>query len=160
MSARVTAVTALYAIVFWAIPAFSQADSLGPKDTFAAAKLSPKEMREIISGVEKSAYDTPDSWGTELRAKRVDLGASPGLVLQGTNLLCGGTGNCQLFVFRKADDKWVSLFGGDQAPLAESFQLGPSLTQGIKDLTVIRNASADSSQRVRYKFDGQIYRSK
>jgi hypothetical protein len=84
----------------------------------------------------------------------------PDLVLQGTNLLCGGTGNCQLFVFRKANDKWVSLFGGHRAPLAESFQLGPSVTRGIKDLTVVTNASADSSERVSYKFDGQFYRSK
>jgi hypothetical protein len=159
-TARIAAFVALHAIVFLVIPAFSQADSLGPKDTFAAAKLSPKEMREIISGVEKSAYDTPESWSNELRAKRVDLGGGPGVVLQGTNLLCGGTGNCQLFVFRKANDKWVSLFGGDQAPLAESFQLGPSVTQGIKDLTVVTNAGPDSSQRVRYKFDGQLYRSK
>jgi hypothetical protein len=90
----------------------------------------------------------------------VDLGASPGVVLQGTNLLCGGTGNCQLFVFRKANDKWVSLFGGDRAPLAEYFQLGASVTRGIKDLTVVTNASADSSERVSYKFDGQFYRSK
>jgi hypothetical protein len=160
MTGRIAAFVAFHAIVFIAIPASSQADSLGPKDTFAAAKLSPKEMREIISGVEESAYDTSDSWGNELRAKRVDLGASPGVVLQGTNLLCGGTGNCQLFVFRKANDKWVSLFGGHRAPLAESFQLGPSVTRGIKDLTVVTNASADSSERVSYKFDGQFYRSK
>lgn len=160
MTARIAAFVALHAIVFLAIPAFSQADSLGPKDTFAAAKLSPKEMREIISGVEKSAYDTPDSWGNELRAKRVELGDSPGVVLQGTNLLCGGTGNCQLFVFRKANDKWVSLIGGDQAPLAESFQLGPTVTRGIKDLTVVTNTSAVTSQRVSYKFDGKIYQPK
>ena len=160
MMARIAAFIALHAIAFVAIPAFSQADSLGPKDTLAAAKLSPKEIREIISGVEKSAYDTPDSWETELRAKRVDLGAGPGMVLQGTNLLCGGTGNCQLFVFRKADERWVSLFGGDQAPLAESFQLGQSVTHGIKDLTVVTNTSAASSQSVSYKFDGQLYRSK
>jgi hypothetical protein len=81
-------------------------------------------------------------------------------VLQGTNLLCGGTGNCQLFVFRKANDKWVSLFGGDQAPLAESFQLGPTVTRGIKDLTVVTNTSAVTSQRVNYKFDGKIYQPK
>jgi hypothetical protein len=67
--------------------------------------------------------------------------------LQGTNLLCGDTGNCQLFVFRKANDKSVSLFGGDQAPLAESFQLGPIFTRGIKGLTVVTNTSADSTAR-------------
>jgi hypothetical protein len=149
----------LNTIVFFVCPALPQAQSLGPRDTFAAAKLSPKEMREIITGVEPSAYDTPDSWSNELRAKRVDLGGSPGIVLQGTKLLCGATGNCQLFVFRKVNDKWVSLFGEDQAPTAEFFQLGPSVTKGIKDLTVVTNSSAESTQRVTYKFDGQFYRS-
>src|SRR5512141_2110585 len=98
---------------------FLKARAFGPKDRFAAARLSPRETQQIISAVEQAAYDTPDSWSSELRAKRVDLGDSPGLVLQGSNLLCGATGNCQMFVFRKVREKWVSLFEGEQAPLAE-----------------------------------------
>ena len=77
------------AMLLFACLAFSQTQSLGPKDTLAAAQLSPKETRQIISAVEQSAYDTPDSWSSELRAKRIDLGNSQGLVLQGSNLLCG-----------------------------------------------------------------------
>jgi len=38
-----------------------------------------------------------------------DLGSSPGLVLEGTNLLCGGTGNCQIFVFRRVNDRFSLL---------------------------------------------------
>src|SRR5579862_6292723 len=75
-------------------------------DTFAAAKLSGREVREIIAGVEQSAYDTPTSWETELRVRRVDLGGSSGLVVRGTSLLCGATGNCQMWVFRKTNEKW------------------------------------------------------
>ena len=133
------------------------AESLGEKDTIAAAKLSAKEQREVIDAMERSAFDMPDSWEKELRAKRVDLGGSPGIVLQGTKLLCGGTGNCQLFMLRKVNDEWASLFGDEQAPLAESFHLGPGVTHGIKDLTVSTNSSAEASKRTIYKFNGQRY---
>src|SRR5207248_6428917 len=108
-------------IVFCGSPTFSHTQALGPKDTFAAAKLSAKESREIVQGVEQSAYDTPDSWNKELRVRRVELGAAPGIVVQGSNLLCGATGNCQTWIFRKIADKWVSMFASEQAPVAESF---------------------------------------
>src|SRR5262245_50658885 len=94
----------------------AQVQNLAEKDTLSAAKLSPQERRQILAVVDESAYDTPDSWDEELRAKRIDLGGSPGIVLRGTNLLCGATGNCQLFVLRKANNSWVSLFGREEAP--------------------------------------------
>jgi hypothetical protein len=136
----------------------SQAQSLPLRNRISGIGLSTEERRQVLRGVERSAFDTPDSWDEELSATRVDLGASPGIVLQGTKLLCGGTGNCQLFVLRKTNGTWVSLFGDDQAPLAESFELGPGVTRGIKDLTVVMNSSADASRRVTYRFDGQVYR--
>jgi hypothetical protein len=52
------------------------------------------------------------------------------------------------------------MFGGDQAPLADSFQLGPNSTSGVKDLTITTNSSAESSHRAIYKFDGKLYRTK
>ena len=89
---------------------------------------------------------------------QVDLGDGPGIVLRGTKMLCGGTGNCQLFVVRKLNGAWVSLFEGAQAPLAESYELGPGVTDGIKDLTVTTNTGAQSSERIRYRFDRHVYR--
>jgi hypothetical protein len=147
-------------ILFCAGQALAEMQSLGPKDTFVAARLSATEAHEIITGVEPSAYDTPDSWRKELRVRRVDLGGSPGMVVQGTHLLCGGTGNCQIWVFRKAGGKWVSMFGSEQAPIAEGFQLGPAVTHGAKDLTIVANSSAEAGERVTYKFDGSLYRTK
>ncbi len=138
---------------------FADAKTLGTGDTFAAAKLTEKEVSQIISALEQLAYDIPDSWNTELRTKRIDLGGSPGLVLEGTNLLFGGTGNCQIFVFRRVNDRWISLFQ-DQAPICEAFTIGPGTTNGIKNLMVEANQSAESAQRVTYQFDGQFYRSK
>lgn len=138
--------------------ALPQMQSLTVKDTWAAAKLSAQEIQQITAAVEDSAFDTPDSWKKELLVRRVDLGASPGIVAQGAKLLCGATGNCQIFVLRKTNGKWTSLFGTEQAPLAEGFQLGPALTNGVKDLTVIANSTAESNARTIYKFDGTVYR--
>jgi hypothetical protein len=143
--------------VFVATLAFSQMQSLEAKDTFAAAHLSSQEADEVIHAVSDCAFDIPDSWETELRARRVDLGAAPGLLLQGTNLLCGGTGNCQIFVLRKVNQRWTSLFGNEQAPIAEGYLFGPKMTNGIKDLTIVANDSFNHSSRVKYRFDGVVY---
>jgi len=140
--------------------AFGQMESLGPKDSLAAATLSGKEMREIIAGVKNSAYDMPKSWSAELRLRRIDLGSGPGIVVQGTSLLCGGTGNCQIWVFRKANTNWVSLFANDHAVLAEGFNFGPTVTHHIKDLTILTNLSAEGSKQVTYRFDGRLYRTR
>jgi hypothetical protein len=86
----------LAVVLFASLPAIAQMQSLGPKDTFATAKLSAAEVQDILKQVERSAYDEPNDWRNELRVRRVDLGSRPGLVLQGSKLLCGATGNCQL----------------------------------------------------------------
>jgi len=140
-------------------PACSQMNTLGGKETFSAGRFTPKDVSSIVAAIESSAYDIPDSWERELRVRRVDLGAQPGLILQGTNLLCGATGNCQLWVLRKLNGKWVSLFAMEQAPIVEGFQLGPGITHSIKDLIIVTNTSAEHNHRVIYRFDGNAYQS-
>jgi len=151
---------AISMVLLCAAQVYAQPQQLGPKDTFASAGLSTKETQEIVEAVEKTAYDTPESWTAELRAKRVSLGSAPGLAVQVSKLLCGATGNCQTWIFRKIDSTWVPLFEGDQAPIAKSFQLGPHVTKGIRDCTIIANSSANTRSRVTYKFDGKSYRTK
>lgn len=138
--------------------AASQLDSLGPNDTFRAAQLTKKESEEIVRQVQDSAFDTADDWQSELRVRRVDLGRSPGIIIQGTKLLCGATGNCQTWVFRKVDDKWISLFPGDKVPIVEGFHIGPGAKNGIRDCAVVANSGAKSDERTTYHFDGKIYR--
>ena len=99
------------------------AKTLWTAGPFVAANLTKADMSQLVPELEQLAYDIPDSWSTELRAMRVDLGVNPGLLLQGTNLLCGGTGNCQIFVFRRVHGKWMSLFE-DQAPICERVTFG------------------------------------
>lgn len=60
-----------------------------------------------------------------------------------------------MWVFRKVDEKWVSLL--EDAPIADAFAFGPALTNGIKDLTITTNLSADTVERASYKFDGTTY---
>ena len=147
-----------FIVIFCAVHLSAQPQQLGPKDTLTRAGLSPKDIQEITDAVDKTAYDTADSWTVELRARKVSLGSAPGLAVQGSNLLCGGTGNCQTWIFRKVGSKWIPLFSGNQPPIAESFQLGPHVTNGIKDCTIVVNSSAETGSRVTYKFDGKIYR--
>jgi hypothetical protein len=152
-------VFALFAFtLFLGRPAVSQAQKLDPKETIDAVGLTSTEVQEITKQVEQSAYDTPDDWKKELRVRRVGLGNGPGLIVHGSNLLCGGTGNCQIWVFCKTGHRWVSLFPSDLVALAESFQLGPGVTGGIKDLTILANSGAETGATATYKFDGKFYR--
>ena len=88
------------ACVFVAI-ALAQSVSIPPMDhlkaseTLQAAKLSSTEIKQICEQLETTSFDVPESWETELRGRRVSLGNEDGLVIQGTELLCGGTANCQ-----------------------------------------------------------------
>ncbi|MCU1299207.1 MAG: hypothetical protein JWO91_3485 [Acidobacteriaceae bacterium] len=150
----------LIIVLFFTKLALPQMQSLGPKDVFNSVGLSAIEVREIVEQAEQSAYDTPDDWKKELRVRRANLGNSSGLVVQGSKLLCGGTGNCQTWVFHKVDNKWVSLFPNDRVPIAESFRLGPGVGDGIKDFTIVTNSGAEAAQTVTYRFDGKFYRAK
>jgi hypothetical protein len=138
--------------------AASQLDSLGPNDTFRAAQLTTKEVEDIVGQVQDSAFDIADDWQSELRVRRMDLGSNPGLIVQGTKLLCGATGNCQTWVFWKLDGRWISLFPEDKVPVIEGFHIEPVTTNGIKDLMVVANVSAEAEKRITYHFDGKFYR--
>lgn len=138
--------------------ALAQMQRLRDNETIAKLNLSATELRQVISGVEAAAFDSPDSWEKELRGRRLSLGAAPGLLLQGTDLLCGGTGNCQIFVFRRVGKNWAPLFPGEEAPIVEGFSVGPGAQQGIKDLHVVANSSAGKAASTAYRFDGEFYR--
>jgi len=133
--------------------------SLRPTESLAAANLSAEEKKQIFDALEAVTFDTPDSWETELLGRRVSIGtAMDGLVLQGSRLLCGGTGNCQLVVMRRTGGRWRTLFDR-QAPLGDGFALLDGRSNGVRNLLVADHASAEQSHYVLYRFDGQYYRS-
>jgi hypothetical protein len=130
---------------------------LNDRETFAAAKLTAAEKTQIIEQVEKTSFDLPDSWESELRVRRISLGASDGLIIRATRLLCGGTGNCETWVFRRSGEKWLTLFE-QEAPIASGFGFEQETSLGIRNLFTTANSSAKEEGRILFKFDGTFYR--
>ena len=154
----VTIVGVCIALFLLPLLAASNMESLGANDTFLAAKLPKHEVEDLVHQVEDSAFDTADDWQGELRVRRIDLGRSPGIIIQGTKLLCGATGNCETWVFRKFDDRWISLFPRDKVPIIEGFQIDSAVTNGIRNFRAISNSGAESENLITYRFDGKFYR--
>ncbi|HEX7970175.1 MAG TPA: hypothetical protein VF502_18270, partial [Stellaceae bacterium] len=88
---------------------FAAIPPLTEKDSVAAAKLSPAEVKQIFDQVEQTSFDTPDSWETELRLRRLPIAGGDGVVVRGTALLCGGTGSCETWLFRRANGAWANM---------------------------------------------------
>jgi len=130
---------------------------LRENETFLAAKLTAPERKQISEQVEKSSFDVPDSWDAELLVRQVSLGATDGLVIRGSKLLCGGTGNCQTWVFRRSQGNWLNLFE-QEAPVVSGFGFDEEGSGGIKNLLVSANSSAEKEARTLFKFDGKFYR--
>jgi len=130
---------------------------LSDGETFLAANLTEVEQKQIIDQVEKSSFDAPDSWESELRVRRVSLGQSDGLVIRGTQLLCGGTGNCETWVFRRSLGNWFNMFE-QEAPIVSAFGFEQEAAGGIRNFLVRANSSAAEESRIVFKFDGKFYR--
>src|SRR6185437_8702566 len=113
---------------------------LSANETFRAAKLTAAEQEQIINQVENSSFDVSDSWETELRVRRISLGQANGLIIRGTRLLCGGTGNCETWVFRQSSEKWLNMFE-QQAPIVSALGFEQEASGGIKNLLVSANTS-------------------
>lgn len=136
------------------LPAMHQ---LGDGDKFQAAMLPRQEVKQILAQIEKTSFDWPDSWDSELRTRRVSLGDQEGLIVQGTSLLCGGTGNCQTWIFRRLRGRWTALFES-QAPVIAGFGFLQKRSNGIRDLVAVTNAGGDRHIYTVFIFDGSRYR--
>lgn len=131
-------------------------DHLRPAETVSAAGLTPADKREIFSQLDGTSFDTPDSWDKEALVRRVRLGDSDGLVIQGAKLLCGSTGNCATWVLRRQKDGWHNLFSSD-APLASTFAFDDVTTNGVPNLVLETHLSADVTRRTTFTFNGGVY---
>ena len=119
----------------------------------------PKEaIRQIMRDIEATAYDTPKSWDKELRAETMRLGNAHALIVKGSDMLCGATANCQVWVFRKSDRGWRLLIDRKEALIADGLSFGPKKTRGIQDMHVTTNSSVSSQSSYTCKFDGAVYR--
>jgi hypothetical protein len=141
---------ALPADVVWIPP-------LRQDETLAAARLTAAEQRSIVEQLEATSFDVPDEWSREVRVRHIELGTVQGLLIRGTDRLCGGTGNCQTWIFTHAgSSRWLNGFESE-APIAASVGLD-SAAAPIKDLVLTTNRSADAKTWIRYRFDGHHYR--
>ena len=132
-------------------------NDLNARETFPAAGLSAAEQKEIIDQVKDTSFDAPDSWESELRVRRISLGEADGLIIRGTQRLCGGTGNCETWVFRHSSGKWLNLFE-QEAPIVLGFGFEQEAAGGIKNFLVSANSSTTRESRISFKFDGKAYR--
>jgi len=130
---------------------------LSASETFLAADLTLAERKQIIDQVEKTSFDFPSAWESELRVRRVSLGDMEGLLIRGTQLLCGGTGNCETWVFRRHQRSWVNMFE-QEAPSASGFGFDEDATHGIKNFLVSASSSAEKEGQLLFRFDGKFYR--
>jgi len=132
-------------------------EGLADSNTLQAAQLSEAEQASILRQIEKTGFDYPDSWQAELRVKRVSLGDVDGLIARGIKLLCGATGNCQTWTFRRAKGRWVSMFEG-QAPVISAFGFATAQHGGIRDLVTLANTSAKVDAYIEFAFNGHFHR--
>jgi hypothetical protein len=70
---KVVMIVVLCIGLFLPLLATSQMESLGPSDTFRAAQLTKKEVEELVSQIQDSAFDTADDWQRSQR--ELDRGA-------------------------------------------------------------------------------------
>jgi hypothetical protein len=136
---------------------FTAIPPLADGDRVAAAKLPAAEVKQILDQVEQTSFDTPDSWEAELRMRQLSIAGGDGLVVRGTEMLCGGTGNCETWLFRRAKGAWVNMFDGE-APVVSSFGFGRRVSHDVPDLIATAPLSAEKRNYVVYVFDGAFYR--
>lgn len=135
------------------------ASPLWPKenDTLAASELPAAQIRELLEQVEATSFDTPESWLVELRARIVASGRARSIIVRGTSLLCGGTGNCQIWLFRYDKGHWINLIEGE-APMVDSLKLTQGANQDMPDLIAGTNTSSTSDRYSVYVFHDKTYR--
>jgi len=147
----------MFAAVALAQPEIPDAHFVLVQTGIRVAGLTSTELRQITAEVMRTTFDMPDSWDEELRARRVFWGASEMLVVRGSHLLCGGTGNCQVWVFARLKNRWVPTFD-QRAPIASGLAFEEDVSKGLNNLILVTNLGGDKDRYTRYRFDGKFYR--
>src|SRR3974390_1364267 len=148
-------------ILCWALlaaPIKARESHPSSADSLSGANLPKDAIQQILKEIEATAYDTPKSWEVELRIEHLQLGDAPALVVKGSDLLCGPTANCQVWVFRRSAGGRGRFLFPPQPLIVDSAMFGPKKTRGVEDLVVTTNWSTSSAKKYTYKFDGAVYR--
>ena len=133
-----------------------QKQSLGAQNTWAAAHISQQDQRQIIDALQASAFDEPSSWLTEFRLRQIDQNRQRILIVSAAHDLCGATGNCQLWVFRRSAGHWSSLL--PEPCMAEWFRILPTSNRGMPDLLIATHLGDGPPNLNHFRFDGRSYK--
>jgi hypothetical protein len=116
----------------------------------------------LAAGLGKDDMRSPAALRKELLARRVDMGegADHGLVLQGNDRLCGGTGNCATWFFRKEGTDWKLLEPKNYAPQVSEFGFLSLKHNDLNDLVVAYQDSSGTETIELLEFNGSVYESK
>jgi hypothetical protein len=122
--------------------------------------LKPSDLNAVLStvlvGITHGAgwnLRTPSALEKELLARYVDMGegAANGLDVHGKDILCGASGNCGTWFFRRSRGKWQLVLDG-QEPAAFAF-VQPK-HDGLLDLVLLVHLSADEAPTDVWQFNG------
>jgi hypothetical protein len=123
--------------------------------------LSPRELTDVLSKVLRTGMDdedlrSPAALKKELQARHVEMGygADNGLVVNGRSELCGGTGNCATWFFRRSQAKWRLVLDGSW-PAAFAFI--PPKHSGLLDLVLVMHLNAGEAPTDVWQFNGIRY---
>jgi hypothetical protein len=126
--------------------------------------LDDPTVAEIIARiVGKGGEDMPAAkdMEEELIATHLDFGegAENGLVVQGSEKLCGATGNCQMWFFRKVAEKWllIGIGGNDDETSASMFAAVPPKHGGLFEVILGSHLSSSEAAFGLFWFDGMNF---
>jgi hypothetical protein len=122
--------------------------------------LKPTELNDMLStlistGKHGAVGDlrSPAALKEQLLARHVDMGegSDKGLDVHGRGQLCGASGNCATWFFRRSDSKWLLVLGG---PWPGAFAFIPPKHNGLFDLVLLNHLSADEAPTDVWQFNG------
>ena len=98
-----------------------------------------------------------DSLSTYLVAVPLELNRddTPELIVRGTRMMCGATGNCPVWIFRRSEGGFERLL---YATTVQTIVAQSTVTRGYRDVLTSGHGSATESEYTLYQFDGRVYR--
>jgi hypothetical protein len=123
--------------------------------------LKPKEMTDLLSTLLSTSRHgpvadlrSPDALEKEVLARHVDMGegAENGLDVHGRGQLCGASGNCATWLFRRSHATTWQLVLDEQWPGAFAFI--PPKHNRLSNLVLVMHLSADEAPTDIWQFNG------
>jgi hypothetical protein len=122
--------------------------------------LKPRELTDMLSRLLSTLSHgagadlrSPAALEKKLLARHVDMGegVDKGLDVHGRDELCGASGNCATWFFRRSHEKWILVLGGTWPG---AFAFIPPKHNGLLDLVLVMHLSAAEAPTDVWQFNG------